>query len=410
MDTPPTPWQFQGCFTYVCFGSYDGILTDFPGSDSVGARGLSGAFYGDGNAMTTDSCIAYCTQAGYNYAGVEYASECFCGNAIASTSTLATASTCNMGCSGAPTTQCGGPDRLTLFWNGKAPPAAPVEAPGTGEWKSLGCYTDHGAAARTLTTIMPTTGGQSALTVELCTSACQAASYTLAGVEYASECFCGNQTMNGGVPATSGCNMHCNGNAQETCGGPDRLNIYSYQGAQTSGWSYKGCYIDGAQGRIMMNQQPDSTTNTNEACIATCTGLGYSVAGTQYSSQCFCDNFLRNGAAITADADCNMACSGKASEKCGAGNRMSIYSNATLQAYQPPKIQTTDLPGSWKYQGCLYDQQVPRSLKWLLPLNNNTAKECLTRCSTFGYGAGGMECKSFSLLTQLPSLTLCRWQ
>ena len=45
-------------------------------------------------------------------------------------------------------------------------------------------------AARTLTTTMATPGGGANLTVALCTSACQAAGYILAGVEYAGEC-CG---------------------------------------------------------------------------------------------------------------------------------------------------------------------------------------------------------------------------
>jgi len=43
-------------------------------------------------------------------------------------------------------------------------------------------------AARTLTTGMQTTGGQNALTVALCTSACAAGNYLYAGLEYASEC------------------------------------------------------------------------------------------------------------------------------------------------------------------------------------------------------------------------------
>jgi Glyoxal oxidase N-terminus/WSC domain len=364
-------------------------------SDNVGSRSLSSAFYGDGNTMTDQSCVAFCIQNGYNYAGTEYASECFCGDKLSSQSTLAAAADCNMGCSGKNTTQCGGPNRLTVFWNGKAPATPAVMNSGAGGWSSLGCYTDHGVANRTLTTIMPTTGGAQALTVELCMSACKAGGFTLAGVEYAGECFCGNQIVNGGAPApdgSAGCNMPCNGNKTEICGGPDRLNVYGYQNAQTNGFAYKGCYIDGAQGRILTHQQPDSPSNTVDGCISTCQGLGYGVAGMEYASQCFCDNFLYNGAALTADTDCNMPCSGKASQMCGAGGRMSIYSNATLTVYQPPSVQKTNLPGNWQYQGCLNDLANPRSLKYLLDLpTNNTAGNCLSQCSKFGYGAGGME-------------------
>jgi Glyoxal oxidase N-terminus/WSC domain len=345
--------------------------------------------------MTGQSCIAHCTQYGYNYAATEYASECFCGNQLASQSALATPSDCNMGCTGQNTTQCGGPDRLTVFWNGQAPPSAALEVPEVNGWKALGCFTDQGVANRTLTTIMPTTGGQAALTVSLCTSACQNAGFTLAGVEYGSECYCGNHTANGGHLAPDGgvgCNMGCNGNRTETCGGPNRLNLYGFNHTQANGWGYQGCYIDGAQGRIFSQQQPDSPTNTIAKCISTCQGLGYGAAGLQYSTQCFCDNFLYNGAALTSDSECNMPCSGKQSEFCGAGGRMSIYSNDTLKVFQPPAVQKTNLPGNWQYQGCLNDLANPRSLKYQLILDtNNTAENCLSQCSKFGYGAGGME-------------------
>lgn len=44
-----------------------------------------------------------------------------------------------------------------------------------------------------------------------CTRACQAAGYTLAGTEYGQECWCGNSFLNGGAPASDGCNMACKG-------------------------------------------------------------------------------------------------------------------------------------------------------------------------------------------------------
>jgi hypothetical protein len=48
-----------------------------------------------------------------------------------------------------------------------------------------------------------------------------------------------------------------------------------------------------------------------------------------------------------------MPCGGNSAEICGAGNRMSVYSNQTLTVYPPAIPQTTGLPGSWVYQGCL---------------------------------------------------------
>lgn len=225
------------------------------------------------------------------------------------------------------------------------------------------------------------------VTNELCTAACKSAGYPLAGTEYSGECYCGQVFSNGGAPATSGCNMVCNGNSSEICGGPNRLSVWSRSGSGSSssatastvsavstisaastasptstgtaagtlpsGWSYKGCYAEGTTGRAFVNQQPDSQTLTVESCVSACLSLGYSVAGVEYSYQCFCDNSLHNGAAPAPESDCNMGCAGNANENCGAGNRLSVYSNTALTVFQPPSPQTTGLPGSWQYVGCI---------------------------------------------------------
>jgi len=54
-------------------------------------------------------------------------------------------------------------------------------------------------------------------------------------------------------PDAKYCNMGCQGNASETCGGPDLLNVYNFTGAYPVGasvvpsvtlgtWTSQGCY------------------------------------------------------------------------------------------------------------------------------------------------------------------------
>lgn len=131
---------------------------------------------------------------------------------------------------------------------------------------------------------------------------------------------------------------------------------------------------------------------TVESCVNTCIGLGYTVAGMEYSRQCFCDNYVRNGGANTTDSDCNMPCAGNSTEMCGAGNRLSVYSNAPLQVFQPPIQQKTNLTGYWQYAGCISDSTNSRTLPYQMILtNNNSANNCLATCSQYGFAAGGME-------------------
>ncbi|KAE8445874.1 hypothetical protein EG329_012797 [Mollisiaceae sp. DMI_Dod_QoI] len=353
---------------------------------------------------------------------------------------------CNMPCYGNASEICGGPNRLSVFDFNNAISALPTSTsttsstaasatatgPALSGWKSLGCYTD-GVGSRTLETEIYSIPGAD-MTVELCTAACLSAGFDLAGLEYAGECYCDTSFHNGGGPAPDGnmyCDMACNGNTAETCGGPNRLNVYSYTASGTSsttsvsgtgsstskststtssstgatslptGWAYKGCWVDQQFGRILAVPEPDSATLTVESCIATCKSAGYSVAGMEYYTQCYCGNAIVNAGSLAANpSDCNTACGGNSAEMCGGGNRMSIYSNQTTLTVQGvPAVQNTSLPGSWKYQGCLIDSgpvssnaAINRVFFYQLEFpDNNTATNCLSQCSKFGYGAGGME-------------------
>ena len=89
----------------------------------------------------------------------------------------------------------------------------------------LTCSLSSDAGVRALANDVATTGGAAALTVALCTSACKSAKYQYAGLEYAGECYCANSIggTNGPAPdGLKGCNMPCNGNATEYCGGPSK--------------------------------------------------------------------------------------------------------------------------------------------------------------------------------------------
>ncbi|KAI0968234.1 copper radical oxidase [Xylaria arbuscula] len=157
-------------------------------------------------------------------------------------------------------------------------------------------------------------------------------------------------------------------------------------------WAYKGCYTEGSSGRALNIQQPDNDDLTIESCVNICIGAGYSVAGLEYASQCFCDDFVRNGANLTSASDCSSPCSGDASEDCGAGNRLSIFSNDTLVVYQPPSAQTDNLPENWEYYGCVVDAIDDRVLPYMsIDEQNATIDACIAGCSTFGYSAGGLE-------------------
>ena len=92
-----------------------------------------------------------------------------------------------MPCAGNSSEACGGPNLLTTYYANTAAPSGPQTNPGPSGWTSFGCWTDAGT--RTLANQVQVDGGAAAMTVAKCTTACGSAGFTLAGLEYASECW-----------------------------------------------------------------------------------------------------------------------------------------------------------------------------------------------------------------------------
>lgn len=78
------------------------------------------------------------------------------------------------------------PDTIALFQTGvtAVTPSTPSSLIG---WNFRGCYTDQ-ISARTLGNALGVPGGQPAMSIEACLTACQSAGYSLAGVEFSGEC------------------------------------------------------------------------------------------------------------------------------------------------------------------------------------------------------------------------------
>ena len=112
-----------------------------------------------------------------------------------------------------------------------------------------------------------------------------------------------------------------------------------------SGWAYGGCYDDlFPDGRILSVKQPYNSNLTVQACVWSCFGLGYSIAGLEDRRQCFCGNAILNGGTLAdSDSECNTPCTGNGTEMCGASNKLSMYSNRTLTASQSAAVQSSEL-------------------------------------------------------------------
>lgn len=127
---------------------------------------------------------------------------------------------------------------------------------------------------------------------------------------------------------------------------------------------------------------------TIEACISFCSSKALQYAGTEYSGECWCGSALASGTSQLADSQCNMACSGNASEPCGAGSKLSLFHTTDALGPQPnPGVN------GYVYMGCYAEGTTGRALTYGAGVNGATltVAGCTAACLAANYILAGVE-------------------
>ncbi|XDG07297.1 hypothetical protein ABKA04_006912 [Annulohypoxylon sp. FPYF3050] len=267
------------------------------------------------------------------------------------------------------------------------------------------------------------------MTVESCTSTCKDQGYQLAGLEFSRECYCGSSIVATLDDCSSTPKMVCAGNTSEWCGAPSLLTIWndtSYSGAplianrstiNNGSATYLGCFGDtDSSSRALSGASTSNTTAmTNEMCALYCQSKGFSLAGTEYSQECYCGNAITS-AIIADDGECNMKCKGNVLEYCGGSSKLSVWNIAQSSSVQSSSTQSsstqssstatrstqstqtsasvqTALNGTATYLGCYTDSGSDgRTLsKDSYTSSSMTIDSCATYCQRKNYALFGLE-------------------
>lgn len=376
--TGPSVLKTVGNYTHVdCY------------NEPSGGRALTGKLVAS-NDMTPQYCAGNCTSLGYKYMGLEYGQECFCGNSLASTSTVNTAGSCNMVCKGNRLYYCGGSGVLNLYTVSSnvtasnstttssssstssalsssasstmtssaassnatslstitssasttvSASANSTSTSSTAAATSSTAWTYYGCANETTGRALSAGGTASSdMTIEKCQAYCLSKSQPVAGLEYSTECYCGLGLSPGSTVNQTGCSMPCGGNSSQVCGGSNRLSVYQYSGyvapshpEKIGTYKFQGCYSEPSSGgRALPSYSFTNATHMSaELCVSGCSAKGYGYAGAEYGRECWCANAMSNSSMLLDTKSCNMLCPGNKAEYCGAGSRLSVWLNGT---------------------------------------------------------------------------------
>jgi hypothetical protein len=105
-------------------------------------------------------------------------------------------------------------------------------------------------------------------------------------------------------------------------------NTGSTTGASLGGWTSAGCYADqlgNSRALTGIKFANVGSSMTTSKCIAYCSSKGYSIAGTEFGGQCFCDNKFQTAATKLDASKCAMKCQGDATQTCGGSNALTVY-------------------------------------------------------------------------------------
>jgi hypothetical protein len=166
---------------------------------------------------------------------------------------------------------------------------------------------------------------------------------------------------------------------------PSSVASVTPPGAAAKTYTYAGCYSDSGARAITNNIWSGNLNATVESCVGACAARGYSVAGLESGTDCWCDKQIQNGAALQPEASCFTQCTGNGGEFCGGAWMLSVYNTGPLTVYTGPHAVPS--VGPYNSIGCWTDQGGARTLSAKVPAlgAGNTIEACAAACTGYSY-------------------------
>ncbi|KAG5827303.1 hypothetical protein H9Q74_002592 [Fusarium xylarioides] len=168
------------------------------------------------------------------------------------------------------------------------------------------------------------------MSIVACQSYCLKQGWTVWGIQNGDSCFCDNQLrMDSQIIDDSKCNMHCNGNTTNVCGGKDAIEVFGDQDMLRVQYASLGCYLWSKQA-IRGTTGGDTIESPDEMSIDACASLCTMTKNSDFfalwgGKLCTCGKEMTPGAKTTGMEECSVACSGQLGDNCGGKGVAEIF-------------------------------------------------------------------------------------
>src|SRR5277367_825121 len=154
-------------------------------------------------------------------------------------------------------------------------------------------------------------------------------------------------------------------------------------------YTYQGCMTNFASKALVQSENTNFGNLTNEKCIDYCRNKGYSIAGTQSGSQCFCGNTLTSTTLVIDENACATSCTGDNTQVCGDNQKLSVYATYNVSG---TTFNRTSIRSNWEEVGCVSDGVGNHSLTGAeYACLGMTVEMCMDFCDVLGFPVAGLE-------------------
>jgi len=359
-------------------------------AEGTSGRALTGASTVDAVGMTVNTCAAFCANKGFTYAGIEWSQECYCGNSLVNGASQNTvpADQCSNACAGNQFETCGGPQRLTLIYNGN--PGAPV--PPSSAPASTPVAPTTVVVAPSSTPVKPTT-----ITVVPSSAPTPAQPTTAAPIS--------TPAAPSSVPVTSAPSSVSVPPAHTLAPAPTASAPASAPASPQGEWVLDGCIKDNGNARALTGLSTSSNQMTVAMCQSLCDSKGFIYAGLEYGQECYCGNAISGTRQdINAGQQCYMTCSD--GNKCGGTWAISLFKKttpaapaapiatapaSTVPAPSSPAPVSSSIPSGWTSYGCVRDADTRALTGYFFSSDSMTLATCINTCASKGFTKAGVE-------------------